>query len=39
MPTKTFVTYDWIALKPLEQQILSGLEHLDRFICHVLRQV
>ena len=39
MPTEKLVTDDWMAFKPLKRQILRGLEHVDRFICHILRQV
>ena len=39
MPTKKFVTDDWMALKPLERQILLGLEHLDGLVGHIFRQV
>ena len=39
MPTEKLVADDWMAFKPLKRQILLGLEHLDRLVGHILRQV
>ena len=39
MPTEELVADDWMAFKPFQWQILRGLEHLDRLVGHILRQV
>ena len=39
MPTEKLVTDDWMALKPLKRKILRGLEHGDRLVGHIFRQV
>ena len=39
MKREKLVADDWMAFKPFQWQILRGLEHLDRPVCHILRQV